>query len=398
MSKTVEKPIIVVGGGLGGLSAAVVLGRMGRAVQVLEQAPEIAPIGYGIQLGPNIFRVFDKLGVTDAVLAASDQPDALVMPDAESGDMLMRIDLKSTQFKGRYRAPYVIIHRADLHEVLLDVCRKIPAVELAVSATVERYEETSDGVRVFCEDGRCFEGEALIGADGLRSRIRGNIVTEAGPEPIGYVAHRTLVPMQNAPAGLPYMNDVVLWSGPGSHVVHYPLRHHTLFNVVAVFRSPHPGKPEGYASHAEEVAAVYANAHPDLKKIIAMMDLERRWVLADRPPIRNWSRGRVTLLGDAAHPTLQSYAQGACMAIEDATCLADMLIEHNFAYEQAFVEYQKRRVLRTARVQLGSRALWGFYHAEGMARDVRNAELQERSAEDSYRCLDWLWNPPAQAT
>lgn len=388
-----DKPILVVGGGLGGLSVALALGRNGHRVHVLEQAHEISPIGYGIQLGPNVFDVFDRLGVSDAVKAASDLPPSLVMPDADSGQVLLRVPVKSERYRQRFRHPYVVIHRADVHNILLEACRRTPGIELTVNATVVDFEELGEtGVRALCEDGRSFEGVALVGADGLKSRARSFVIDGEPPRTNGYVAHRTILDMKDVPPDQPHRHDVVLWAGPGYHVVHYPLRHGTLFNVVAVFRDPATDRGEQFVTHEDDVQHVYAHAHPSLKRILSMMDLERRWVLADRDPVRQWSRGRVTLLGDAVHATLQSYAQGAGMAIEDAVCLADLLRDTGYDYERAFLEYPRQRVVRCARIQLGSRLLWDFYHAEDIARDVRNAELSERTEEDHYDCLEWIWN------
>ncbi len=388
-----DKPVIVAGGGLGGLSVALALSQDGRQVQVLEQAPEISPIGYGIQIGPNVFKVFDRLGLSGAVKAASDFPPSLVMPDADSGETLLRLSVTSERYRQRFVHPYIVIHRADIHNILLDACRSTSGVELIVNATVTGFEDSgNDGVRVHCTDGRQFDGAALIGADGLNSRVRGQLVGEEPPRPNGYVAHRTIIEMKNVPADLPHQRDVVLWAGPGYHVVHYPLRHGTIFNIVAVFKDPAPGSGDQRAMYEEELRKVYARAHPALRSLLSMMDLERRWVLADRDPIRQWTQGRVTILGDAAHPTFQSYAQGAGMAIEDAACLADVLRHLDYDYERAFKEYPKRRLLRSARVQLGSRQLWDFYHAEGIAREVRNAELQERVEDDYYNCLSWIWS------
>lgn len=394
-----DRPVIVVGGGLGGLSVALALGQDGRRVQVLEQAPEISPIGYGIQLGPNVFKVLDRLGLSETVKAASDFPPSLVMPDADTGETLLHISVTSERYRARFTHPYIVIHRADIHNILLDACRRTPGVELIVNATVTGFEDLGgDGVRVTCADGRRFDGEALIGADGIKSRVRSQLVGEEPPRPNGYVAHRTIIDMKDVPADLPHRQDVVLWAGPGYHVVHYPLRHGTIFNIVAVFKDPAPGHGEQRITHEEDVRHVYAQAHPALRKLLSMMDLERRWVLADRDPIRQWTRGRVTLLGDAVHPTFQSYAQGAGMAIEDAACLADLLRNMDYDYERAFKEYPKRRLVRSARIQLGSRQLWDFYHAGGIAREVRNAELQERVEDDYYDCLAWIWNgAPAMA-
>jgi len=387
-----NKPVIVVGGGLGGLSAALTLGLKGRKVHVIEQAAEIAPIGYGIQLGPNVFPVFDRLGVTDAVMQASHLPPTLRMSDALSGEELINFSPTSPQYRERFKHPYVVIHRADIHNILLDACKKIDGIELTVSTTVTGFSQDGGGVRVACEDGRDFEGAALIGADGIKSRIREHFVPGDTPKPNGYVAHRTLLDPADVPEGTPYMEEVVLWAGPGYHIVHYPLRHNTIFNVVAVFRQPDYVGDEEVPSHEEEVRAVYSDACPSLKALVAKMDLERRWVLADRNPIRHWCDGRAAMLGDAAHPTLQTLAQGACMAIEDADCLGEALEATEFDYERAFVLYQNNRVIRAARVQLTSRTLWEFYHKEGLARDVRNVEAREMTDEDFQNCVSWVWS------
>jgi len=381
--------ILISGGGLGGLTTAIALSRQGRSVHVLEQAHEISAIGYGIQLGPNVFNVFDRLGVGDAVRAIADFPDSVVMTDADSGETLIDIPVTTPDYKQRFRNPYVVVHRADIHNVLLDECLKAPGVEITVNACVTSHEDLGDRVRVTCADGRTFEGAALIAADGLKSRIRDALVNDK-LHPIGYVAHRTIVDMKDIPADFPHKKDVVLWGGPGYHVVHYPLRHGTLFNIVAVFKDPAPNHGDQYVTHEEDVQHVYANAHPALKSILALMDLERRWVIADRNPVRQWNRGRVVLLGDAAHPVLQSYAQGAGMAIEDAGCITNLLEQYD--YERAFAEFSKRRAMRTARMQLECRDVWKFYHEEGIERDVRNMRLEGRTSEDSYKCLDWIWN------
>ncbi|HUH88276.1 MAG TPA: FAD-dependent monooxygenase [Pusillimonas sp.] len=381
--------VLIVGGGIGGLTAAIALAQKGRSVRVLEQAHEISAIGYGIQLGPNVFNVFSQLGIADSVRSIADFPDSVCMIDADDGRTLIDIPVTTQEYKQRFRNPYVVVHRADIHNVLLDTCLKTPSIEVTVNAAVVAHEDLGDHVRVTCSDGRTFEGAALIAADGLKSRARELLVKDELC-PIGYVAHRTIVDMADIPSDFPYRTEVVLWSGPGYHVVHYPLRQGTLFNIVAVFKDPAPQHGDQYVTHEQEVRHVYANAHPALKKILSLMDLERRWIIADRNPIRRWNRGRIVLLGDAAHPVLQSYAQGAGMAIEDAGCIADLLDRHGF--EDAFAEFSKQRALRTARIQLEGREVWKFYHEEGIGRDVRNAQLEGRTVEDSYKCLDWIWN------
>jgi len=386
------RPILIAGGGLGGLAAALALGRKGLAVRVLEQAQKFAPIGYGIQLGPNVFPMFDRLGVSAAVMRDATIPRNILMLDALSGEEVTHIPT-GPKFRARFTHPYIIIHREDIHRVLIEACAAVPAITMEGGAGVADFEETDDGgVRVVLEDGRRVEGAALIGADGLRSAVRARLVTEGEPQPIGYVAHRTIVPMDALAAHIPYREEVVLWGGPGFHIVHYPLRHGTLFNVVAVFRTATFAERLDPAAYAAEVRKTYQDAHPVMKTLTDMMDLERRWIIADRDPIRHWGRRRVTLLGDAAHPVLQSFAQGACMAIEDGVVLGELVGLAGGDLAQAFACYQKNRLLRTARLALESRAIWGFYHAEGIARDVRNDTCARWSEDDVFRCLAWLYD------
>ncbi len=225
----------------------------------------------------------------------------------------------------RFKKPYVVIHRVDLHQVLLDACRALPNVEMIAE---RRGHVVRGSWAIACASisrtAVSYEGAALIGADGIRSTIRQQMRNEGPPRSLGYVAHRTIVPMSDVKFDVD-RDNVVMWSGDGFHIVHYPLRDHSLFNVVTVFKTLDMAPTDTDSPHPD-LARVYRDSHPTMKKLWAMMDLSRRgWVSGDRDPIRHWSHGRVTLLGDAAHPTLQSLAQGACMAIEDAVCLAELL-------------------------------------------------------------------------
>jgi 3-hydroxybenzoate 6-monooxygenase len=383
--------ILIAGGGLGGLTTALALARRGRPVRVLEGARDFGAIGYGIQFGPNVFHVFDRLGMSDAILAKADQPPAVLMRDAFSGNVLVRIPTGAS-FRRRFKHPYIIIHRVDLHVALLDACRRKGEIELVSDAMVETFEDRGDRVAVTTADGRSFEGAALIGADGLRSRVRAQLINDGEPRPIGYVAHRTIVPMAELKADV-HREEVVLWGGPGFHIVHYPLRHGALFNIVAVFRTPTHGEKGDLASYRAELECTYRDAHPEMRALLAMMDLERRWQVGDRDPIRHWRKGLVVLLGDAAHPPLQSLAQGACMAIEDGLCLGELIHAAQGDFVAAFRQFETARLVRTARVQLESRALWEFYRCDGIARDVRNATTTSEWTEDHmYRCLAWLYD------
>jgi len=387
-----DDPVLVIGGGLGGASVALALARKGFRVRLLEQAPEFGVIGFGIQLGPNVFPMFDRLGVADAVLAQSIVPKAILMVDSVDGGEIVRIPTGDS-FVQRFKRPYIVIHRVDLHRVLLDACEAQPNVELMPLTGAAAYEDTGNGVRLRTTDGRTIEGAAVIGADGLRSTIRQQMLDEGEPRMIGYVAHRTIVPMADVNFEVD-RDDVVLWSGHGFHIVHYPLRGGTLFNIVTVFKTSNDAAPSDTASPHPDLDRVYRDSHPTMKALWGMMDLSRRgWVSSDRDPIRHWSKGRVTLLGDAAHPTLQTLAQGACMAIEDAVCLAELIEQASGDFERAFRQYERARYLRTARVQFESRYHWdNFYHVGGIEREVARATWSVRSEQDMFDCLAWLYD------
>jgi 2-polyprenyl-6-methoxyphenol hydroxylase-like FAD-dependent oxidoreductase len=384
-------PILVVGGGLGGASISLALARKGFRVRLLEQAPEFGVIGYGIQLGPNVFPMFDRLGVADTVLAQAIVPDALRMLDSVDGGLIMKIPTGAS-FQQRFKRPYVLIHRVDLHRILLDACEKEANVELMPLTGAESFEDKGDHVRLRTTDNRTLEGAALIGADGLRSTVRQQMFDEGEPRMVGYVAHRTIVPMADVKADV-HRNEMVMWSGPGFHIITYPLRGQTLFNIVAVFRTSTYAERGDTAGYRAELDHTYRNSHPTMKALLAMMDLERRWTISDRDPVRHWSHGRVTLVGDAAHPTLQSLAQGACMAIEDAVCLAETIELADGDFAKAFRDYERARYLRTARVQYESRYLWdNFYHVEGIEREVMRQSASARSEQDAFDCVAWLYD------
>jgi 3-hydroxybenzoate 6-monooxygenase len=387
---TRDQPIIIVGGGLAGLVTALALGRAGWRVRILEQAEEFGAIGYGIQLGPNVVPMFDRLGVTAAVLEAGDVPQACRMMDAYTGAEITRV-ATGPSLIARFKHPYILIHRVDLHHVLMDACHAIPAITFEPAAAATGFEDRGDRVIVHVEGGRSLEGAALIAADGLRSTIRAQLRHEGEPMPVGYVAQRTIVPMEQVPEPVPREN-VYLWAGPGFHMVHYPLRHGTLFNIVAVYRTETYAQKIALADCHAEVARTYVGTHPAMQAMLAMMNLERRWPISDREPIRHWAKGRVIMVGDAAHPALQSFAQGACMAIEDGVCLAALIDLAGGDFTSAFAQFEAERYVRTARLQLESRYMWGVYHAEDIARDVVRATFADRTEDDVFRCLAWLYD------
>ena len=382
---TKRDPILIAGGGLGGLTTALALARRGHATRVLEGAAEFGAIGYGIQFGPNVFHVFDRLGLVGEVLAVADAPAALLMLDALDGKELVRIPTGAS-FRARFKFPYVIIHRIDLHNVLLDACRRSEAIELVPHAMVTGFEDGGDDVSVSTADGRTLTGAALIAADGLRSLFRQKLIGDGEPHPVGYAALRTIVPISELRADVP-RDCVVLWGGPGYHVVHYPLRHGAEFNIVAVSRTATHAEKADAAAYRAELEQTYRSAHPSMRELNAMMDLRWRRSVADRAPVRHWHKGRIVLLGDAAHAPLQSLAQGACMAIEDGLCLAETIHAAERDFAAAFRRYEALRLTRTARVQFESRALWeSFYHVAG------NAAVATWDEAHIFDCLAWLYD------
>jgi 3-hydroxybenzoate 6-monooxygenase len=315
----------------------------------------------------------------------------VLLIDALNGEEVTRVPTGRPSFRARFKYPYIIIHRIDLHDVLLDACRSDPLVTLVSNALVTQSEDHGDGVTVRTEDGRSFSAAALIAADGIRSRTRAQLFGDGDPLPNGFMGFRTIVPMADVICDV--ARDIVaLWGGPGFHMVHYPLRHGTLFNIVAVFRRSASSERGDAAAYRAELEDTYRNAHPTMKALLAMLDLARRQAVGDRDPIRHWHKGRVVLLGDAAHPTLQSLAQGACMAIEDGLCLADCIAAASGDYDAAFHRYESARSLRTARVTLESRSIWDVYHSDGIAREVHWQMLAERSEAETFQCLAWLYD------
>jgi salicylate hydroxylase len=385
-----ERPIYVVGAGLGGVAAALGLARKGFNVRIVEQTPELGVIGYGIQLGPNVFPMFRRLGIEDAILKHAHFPPNVLMLDALTAKEVTRVPTGES-FRARFKDPYVAIHRVDLHGALLDAMRAMPNVEILASTEFASYENLEDHVRIKTADGRAFEAAAVIGSDGIGSVVRRQMVGEEALRPIGYVAHRTIVPMEQVSKEIG-RDEVILWGGPGFHIVQYPLRNRSLFNIVAVFRTENIYERADEETYRRVLMETYASAHPLMHQMLAMLDLKRRWVIADRDPIRNWTDGRVALLGDAAHPALQSFAQGACMAIEDAVVLAECVHMAKGDFGRAFKTYERARCLRTARIVLENRSLWEFYHLGGIAADVRNEACADKTEEDTFRCLAWIYD------
>ncbi len=388
---TQQLPIIVAGGGIGGLAAALALVRQGFAVKVLEQAAEIGEIGAGIQLGPNAFYAFDALGIGDKARSRSVLTDEMVMHDAIDETLVGRIPTGKA-FLERFGNPYAVIHRADVHMSLLEGAQESGSVEVLTSTHVERVEQDEAGVTVFDQNGKVHKGLALIGADGVKSVVRQQFVGDSA-RVSGHVVYRAVVDKADFPETLRW-NAASIWVGPNCHLVHYPLRGGEQYNVVVTFHSRDKEEWSVTEGSKEEVESYFQGICPKARQLIELPKSWKRWATADRDPIEQFVYGRVVLLGDAAHPPLQYLAQGACMALEDAVTLGEALRVNDNDFGKAFDLYQRSRVARTARIVLSAREMGRIFHAKGVERLVRNDLWKGRTAERFYDAMEWLygWN------
>ncbi|MDP2018711.1 3-hydroxybenzoate 6-monooxygenase [Hydrogenophaga sp.] len=386
-----DLPVIVAGGGIGGLAAALALVRQGFRVKVLEQAPELGEIGAGMQLGPNAFHAFDALGVGEQARKRAVYTDFMVMHDAIDEVQVGMIPTGEA-FRQRFGNPYAVIHRADAHGSLLEGVQASGRIEFVTSTRVVRTEQDADGVTVHDQHGNTHHGLALIGADGVKSVVRQQFVGDEA-RVTGHVVYRAVVDKADFPEDLRW-NAASIWVGPNCHLVHYPLRGGEQYNVVVTFHSREPEQWGVTEGSQDEVQSYFQGLCPKARQLIDLPKSWKRWATADREPIGQWSFGRVTLLGDAAHPTTQYMAQGACMAIEDAVTLGEALRVHGNDVEKAFDLYQRSRVARTARIVLSSREMGRIYHAKGVERLVRNDLWRGRTPERFYDAMEWLygWN------
>ena len=386
-------PVIVAGGGIGGLAAALALVRQGFEVTVLEQAPEIGEIGAGIQLGPNAFHAFDALGVGDKARGRAVYTDYMVMHDAIDESQVGKIETGEA-FRKRFGNPYAVIHRVDVHLSLLEGAQETGKVQFHTNTRIVSFEqdEANKTVTAIDQNGKRWTGQALIGADGGKSVLRQQYVNDP-PRVTGHVVYRAVVDRKDFPQDLQW-NAASLWAGPKCHLVHYPLRGGEQYNVVVTFHSRQQEEWGVTDGSKEEVESYFQGISPKARQLIELPKTWKRWATADREPIGTWVFGRATLLGDAAHPTTQYMAQGACMAIEDAVTLGEALRVHDNDWTKALDLYQRSRVARTARIVLSSREMGRIYHAKGVERLVRNDLWKGRSQDRFYDAMEWLygWN------
>jgi 3-hydroxybenzoate 6-monooxygenase len=389
------KPLIVAGGGIGGLAAALALARKGFRSIVLEQAPQFGEIGAGIQLAPNAWHALDALGVGGLVKKEAVFIEHLLMMDGVSGEKVIDIPLDK-RFAKRFGNPYAVTHRADIHGSLLDGCKALPElIELHTNSRVAGFIDDGKSVTVKLATGDSIVGEALVGADGGRSVIRESIVGDPLPPASGHMCYRAVLRPADMPKDLRWA-AATLWAGHNTHIVHYPLRGWKLYNLVATVIGKHTSGGHNELAQPEEVLPLFSHYCEKPTKLMRAPKEYRRWMLAYREPVDNWSRGRVTLLGDAAHFMLQYMAQGAAMAMEDAVCLGLCVDEADGDFPAAFQDYQKKRIVRATRVQISANQLVGmiFHVPDGLEREVRNDIYRGRPAERYYDALEWIFSAP----
>jgi 2-polyprenyl-6-methoxyphenol hydroxylase-like FAD-dependent oxidoreductase len=385
--------IAIAGGGIAGLAAAIALSRAGRSVVVLEKADGFAEVGAGVQVGPNGVRALECLGVWEALAPATVAPRRIVVRDGLSGRTLNEVALGQA-FVQRYGAPYCVAHRGDLLAALLATARARPGIELRTGVAVTGFDVQQDGAAVHLEPGEAVEAEALVGADGLQSGVRGRLLGPAAPDYAGHVLYRALVPIAEMPGGTP-TDRVALWLYPGGHVVHYPVSGGASMNIVVAGESPPIAAGWGAPAVPADVLACMPEAVPALAATLQAAQQWRQWAAADRPPAARWGEGPVSLIGDAAHPVLPYLAQGAVMALEDAVVLGHCVgVEPTLA--QALRVYERQRGPRVARLARLSRRQGRLYHLRDPLRLARNAVMSAMPGPVFLKQLDWLysWQAP----
>lgn len=398
MTKSDPADVIVVGGGIGGLSTAFALTREGLTVRVLERAKEFGEVGAGLQIAPNCTRILHEYGLLEEAKQLGVVPEDMVMLDATDASELTRLDLRDLE--NRYGFPYMVIHRSDLHGLFLRACQRA-GIELLTEQHVVDYIQGDSQASVVLTDGTVQTAPVVIAADGLHSVARASFV---GDQPVSssYVAYRGAVAIDRVRGNDVREKSVVVYVGPHCHFVQYPLRGGEMFNQVAVFKSPKAEAGLEDWGTPDELDTAFTMTCDQVKQGIPLMWRDRWWRMFDRDPIDTWVFGRVALLGDAAHPPLQYMAQGAIMAIEDGWVLANHVARRRATddggvvtdWDAALAAYATVRVEHCRRVQATAR-VWGqLWHLDGLARAQRNVLLRGRDTYD-YSFVDWIYGPTA---
>lgn len=398
-----QTDLLIAGGGIGGLAAALALTRQGASVHLLEQAQVFTEVGAGIQLGPNVVRVLQGWGLQSALQAVAAWPQQLQARSALTGEILACLPL-GAEMAQRYGAPYATVHRADLHSLLLAALQSEGLASLQLQSVVQSFEQGPRGVRVSCVDAPSaalsFSAQALIGADGLWSRVRTLLLNDAPPRATGHLAYRVLVPQKILPHAL-RCQEVRVWMGEHMHGVQYPVCGGDWLNLVVLTESHPPADAQGWdlPRSPDEVALDLRKALRGscsaLQDLVRYMEGWRVWPLCERGIVQgahHMAQGHVALLGDAAHPMLPYLAQGAGMAIEDAQVLASAWSERSLAVPQRLQHYARQRWQRNARVQQRAQRNGQIFHSTGVMRVGRDLALRSLGA----RLMDIPWLYGAQ--
>jgi salicylate hydroxylase len=392
--------MIIVGGGIGGLAAALACGQAGTSARVLERAPTFSEAGAGIQMGPNVTRTLHAWGLAEDLKAFGFSPRRLEAKDTQTGQIIgsMRLGHRSLD---AYGAPYLTIHRADLHRVLLEKIRGSGLAELSLHSEVQTVEQNLDsvqwrGTNLPAGLTDLSQTDALVGADGLWSRTRQCVVPHTAPRVTGMLAYRALVPMQSLPEKL-RLQDVNVWLGPSVHAVLYPVKWGEFLNLVVVVQGQTPSHLEDWdhAGKQQDLEAAMGPIHSDLKGILDAVPAWRLWPLCDRAPLQGpqeMVKGRIALLGDAAHPMRPFLAQGAGMAIEDAAALASSWKRSDLPVSDRLQIYAQARWARNAKVQQRSVRNGQIFHLRGPMRWGRN--LAMKFMGESLMDIPWLYAGP----
>lgn len=381
-------PVLIAGGGIAGLAGALGLARIGREVRVLEQARAFETVGAGLQIGPNAVKALDYLGAWERVAPASFAPPGIRIRDGHSGRILQQVPL-GAPFERRFGAPYRVIHRADLLAGLVDAARTQSGISLMTASQVTGFADKGGHVEVDT-GGTTLRGEALLGADGIRSAIRVALLADGPPVRQAETLFRALTPLDVTAADP--LAQVTLWLCRGGHVVHYPVQGGKALNMVAAtLGGDWPGEGWSAPASPDELSALFPHAHPELRQVLALPAGWQKWPAASRPTARTWTKGRVVLIGDAAHASLPYLAQGAAMALEDAVVLA-RTIQTGATMAGALGAYQALRLPRTTRIAGESLRLGSIYHARGPVRLARNVVLRVTRPENFLSRLAWIYD------
>ena len=389
MADEMAGEMVVAGGGIGGLAAALACGRMGHRIHLVEQAAQFGEVGAGIQLGPNAGRVLESWGLTDALNAVAATPQALQVRSATTAQLLATLPL-GPRMAQHYGAAYRTIARTDLHGLLLQAVQALPNVTVQLGTAVTPVAQDGACVTLRTPLGQLLRTPLLVGADGVWSRVRHSVVADGPAHLTGHLAFRAMVPQASLPAAL-RSEVVTAWLGPRFHAVHYPVQRGAWLNVVVIVHSAMVGDPGQWdrGANADELRSRVAAAARPLRDLVDAIPAWRLWTLSDRPPMQSaaeHARGRIALLGDAAHPMRPYLAQGAGMAIEDAAALAQSLAEHADV-PVALQRYAQVRWQRNARVQARALRNGEVFHLRGPLAAARDVALKLFGA----RLLDMPW-------